>query len=406
MTTQRDIRELGSAYDLPIPSSAKDLTSVTRGTPGGELLRRYWQPIAVAAEVKDLPVAVRVLGEDLILFKSPSGRFGLVYPRCVHRGTTLYYGKVEESGIRCGYHGWLFDDKGNCLNQPCELNGGKQLEQYRQPWYPVQERYGLVFAYLGPLDRKPPLPRYDILEHVPEGCHLLADGNTIPAAGPDRMPCNWVQTHENVFDYAHAQVVHKYQFPPLLTAPPASVEFEQTEYGMYSVGTIKAPDGASIRFVSEVILPNIRIVPDPFLESSAGGTQPGIAKCNNVAWTLPIDDTNTQVFTVLIVPQGMTEFPPFPPLYGGKTYAQLDEEGHQRFPGDYEAQVGQGAISYHSEERLAPTDRGIIMFRQIYRTAIKAVQAGNNPPNAFGSDEILVKIVAESEFTPPPIPVS
>jgi nitrite reductase/ring-hydroxylating ferredoxin subunit len=136
MTNQRAIRELGSAYDLPTPSSDINLTSVTRGTPGGELLRRYWHPIAVASEVKDLPVAVRVLGEDLILFKSSSDRFGLVYPRCVHRGTTLYYGKVEESGIHCGYHGWLFDDEGNCLNQPCELNGGKQLEQYRQPWYP------------------------------------------------------------------------------------------------------------------------------------------------------------------------------------------------------------------------------------------------------------------------------
>jgi hypothetical protein len=80
----------------------------------------------------------------------------------------------------------------------------EQLDLYRQPWYPVQERYGLVFAYLGPLDRKPPLPRYDILENVPEGCHLLADGNTIPAAGPDRMPCNWVQTYERA-RYARAE---------------------------------------------------------------------------------------------------------------------------------------------------------------------------------------------------------
>lgn len=401
MTTQKVIRELASAYDLPTPSSDTDLTSVTKGTPGGELLRRYWHPVAVASEVKDLPVPVRLLGEDLILFKTSQGQFGLMYPRCVHRGTTLFYGKVEEAGIRCGYHGWLFDSEGQCLDQPCEVDGGKHRDQCRQPWYPVQERYGLVFAYLGPLDRKPHLPRYDLLENIPEGFHLLPDGKTLPAAGPDRFPCNWLQTHENVFDYAHAQVVHKHQFPPLLTVPPEKEEFELTEYGMYSVGYLKGEDGAMLRFVSEVILPTVRILPDPILQNALKTNQTGTIKSNSVAWTLPVDDTNTLVFTVLIVPQSMTELPPKPPLYGGKTYFELDEEGHQRFPGDYQVQTGQGAITYHSEERLAPTDHGIVMFRKLYRQAVKAVQEGKNPPNAFGSEDTVIKLHAESEHTPP-----
>src|SRR5271167_561842 len=100
MKSEEIFAETGSAYHMPLPSSDLDLVSVTKGTAGGELLRRYWHPIAVASEVGDLPVAVRALGEDLILFKTPQGQFGLVYPRCCHRGTTLFYGKVEDRGIR------------------------------------------------------------------------------------------------------------------------------------------------------------------------------------------------------------------------------------------------------------------------------------------------------------------
>ena len=137
-STSRDDR---SAYALPTPSFDADLVCVGRGTPAGELLRRYWHPIAVASEVEDVPVPVRVLGEDLILFKTRRGEFGVVYPRCCHRGTTLYYGKVEESGIRCCYHGWLFGVDGKCLDQPCEPGGGggKRIN-YRQPWDAAGER--------------------------------------------------------------------------------------------------------------------------------------------------------------------------------------------------------------------------------------------------------------------------
>ena len=120
MKDQSAIDNEGSAYALAQPSFDNALASVGKGTPGGELLRRYWHPIAVANEIKGLPVPVRALGEDLILFKTPRGEFGLVYPRCCHRGTTLYYGKVEEHGIRCCYHGWLFGTDGKCLDQPCD----------------------------------------------------------------------------------------------------------------------------------------------------------------------------------------------------------------------------------------------------------------------------------------------
>jgi len=151
--SQRD-RDLGTAYAMRPPATRTELTEVGRGTPMGELLRRYWHPIALAADATVVPRKVRALGEDLILFRDRHGRAGLLHARCCHRGTTLYYGKVEEDGIRCCYHGWKFDTEGRCLEQPCEPDGGQFRDKVRQPWYPVAERYGLIFAYMGPSEKK------------------------------------------------------------------------------------------------------------------------------------------------------------------------------------------------------------------------------------------------------------
>lgn len=123
----------GHAYYLKPPSHNSYLTEVERGTPCGEYMRRFWQPVSLASQATQTPRNVRILGEDLVLFRDGKGRPGLVYPRCCHRGTTLYYGKVEADGIRCCYHGWLFDVEGRCLDQPCEPQGGLHKERVRQP---------------------------------------------------------------------------------------------------------------------------------------------------------------------------------------------------------------------------------------------------------------------------------
>src|SRR5437016_2522855 len=123
----RDHRADGSAYGRPAQNPNAIWIEVGPGKPMGELLRRYWHPIALSEQVTDLPRAVKVLGEDLVLFRDGKGRAGLVYPRCMHRGTTLLYGKVEDKGIRCCYHGWLFDVEGHCLEQPCEPEAGHPL---------------------------------------------------------------------------------------------------------------------------------------------------------------------------------------------------------------------------------------------------------------------------------------
>jgi phenylpropionate dioxygenase-like ring-hydroxylating dioxygenase large terminal subunit len=127
-------RDTGTGYERKPSTYNADLTEVGHGTPAGELMRRYWHPIGLAADAGDTPKAVRALGEDLILFRDGEGRPGLVTARCCHRGTTLYYGHVEERGIRCCYHGWLFDVHGHCLEQPCEPGGGRIRERIRQPW--------------------------------------------------------------------------------------------------------------------------------------------------------------------------------------------------------------------------------------------------------------------------------
>lgn len=200
--------DTGTAYGLPAPSSNATLAQVGAGTPMGELLRRYWHPIGLAADATDTPSKVRVLGEDLILFRDKGGRPGLVYPHCAHRGTSLYYGKVEERGIRCCYHGWLFDVQGHCVEQPCEPELGRARGKVRQPWYPVQEHYGLIWAYLGPADKKPVLPRYEALERLDEGELLEANDASIGGGGPAIVPCNWLQHYENLVDPFHVVVLH------------------------------------------------------------------------------------------------------------------------------------------------------------------------------------------------------
>jgi phenylpropionate dioxygenase-like ring-hydroxylating dioxygenase large terminal subunit len=129
----------------------------------GELLRRYWHPIALSESLRDLPKRVTILGEELVLFRDRQGRAGLLYPRCMHRGTSLYYGKVEDRGIRCCYHGWLFDVRGHCLEQPCEPRGRQGSRSSAPTVVSVEERYGFVFAYLGPAEKQPVLPRYAYL---------------------------------------------------------------------------------------------------------------------------------------------------------------------------------------------------------------------------------------------------
>ena len=365
--------DTGTAYGRPQPSYKKDLTEVGPRTPMGELLRRYWHPIGLTSDATDTPRKVRVLGEDLILFRDKTGRPGLVLPNCAHRGASLYYGKVEERGIRCCYHGWLFDVQGHCVEQPCEPEGGRARGKLRQPWYPVQEQYGLIWAYMGPPDKKPVLPRYECLEILGEGEFLEADDSSIGGGGPPVLPCNWLQHYENLVDPFHVVILHSTfsgtQFVPQMAVMP-EVTWEVAEQSVRTISIRKLPDGKTLRRISEAGLPTLRVIPSPRIGRY------GVVE--SLGWVLPIDDHSFRIFVVGRVRE-KGELVKMRSRLNGKLWEELTEEEHQQFPGDYEAQVSQGAIAAHSDEHLASSDRGIVMLRRLLQKQLDALQQGTDP---------------------------
>ena len=381
--------DAGTAYGRPTPTSRKELTEVGPGTPMGELLRRYWHPVGLASDATDAPRQVRVLGEDLILFRDKTGRPGLVYPHCAHRGASLYYGKVEERGIRCCYHGWLFDVQGRCVEQPCEPEGGRARDRVRQPWYPVEELYGLVWAYMGPPERKPVLPRYECLEQLEEGEFLETNANSIGGGGPRIIPCNWLQHYENLVDPFHVVILHGSfsgtQFVEQMALMP-QVTWEPQPQSVRTISVRQMPDGKTFRRISEAGLPTLRVIPSP----RVGRYGP----VESIGWVLPIDDHSFRIYVVGRVRQE-GELTRMRSRLNGKLWEELTEAEHQQFPGDYEAMVSQGAIAKHSEEHLATTDRGIVMLRRMLQKQLEVVAAGGDPAGvSFDSDAPPVAFTA------------
>ena len=389
----------GGAYGRTAQHPDWELASVGPGTPCGELLRRYWQPVGVSANVTHRPQTVRILGEDLILFRDKRGRPGLLYPRCMHRGTTLLYGKVSEEGIACCYHGWLFDVEGRCLRQPCEPDGGRNLDVARQPWYPVEERYGLVFAYMGPPEKRPVLPRYDILEDLGPDEEIRAYLGAFGSTGDNSLPVapySWLHMNDNVMDPYHVYVLHSIftgvQFAPQFALMP-KVDFFATDEGVCYSAKRKLDDGREYDRVSSWIMPNIMSVPDPIDITRV--------RSNMISWSLPVDDSHFTMATAARIPKSA------PNIFGGirmggKLWGEMTAEEHQDRPGDYEAQAGQGPVSLHSEEHLASSDRGIIMQRRILKAQIKLVAEGGDPIGvSYDAARALVKIRSGNFYNAP-----
>lgn len=365
--------DTGTAYGRPAPTWRKELTEVGAGTPMGELMRRYWHPIGLAGDATATPRKVRVLGEDLILFRDGQGRAGLVYPHCAHRGASLFYGKVEERGIRCCYHGWLFDAQGHCLEQPCEPQGGRARDKARQPWYPVQELYGLVWAYLGPPEKKPVLPRYECLEQLEPGEFLEADDSSIGGGGPQVIACNWLQHYENLVDPFHVVILHASfsgtQFVPEMAVMP-QVSWDTTDTSVRTLSIRRLPDGKTFRRISEAGLPTLRVIPSPRVGR--------FGMVESLGWVLPIDDHHFRIYVVGRVREH-GELRKMRSRLGGKLWEELTEAEHQLYPGDHEAMVSQGPIARHSEEHLATSDRGIVMLRRLLHRQLEAVKEGRDP---------------------------
>jgi phenylpropionate dioxygenase-like ring-hydroxylating dioxygenase large terminal subunit len=390
-------RPEGTAYGRQRQHPNALLTEVEPGTPMGELMRRYWQPVLAAHNVTSRPREVRILGEDLIVFRDGEGRPGLLYPRCMHRGTSLFWGHVEQDGIRCCYHGWKFDVEGNCLEQPCEPNGGVNRANARQPWYPVRERYGLVWAYMGPPDRMPALPRFDCMEPLEEDEVYVAIDNSVGAHGdmngPEVVPYSWLHMNDNIMDPFHVQVLHSTfsvtQFVREFAVMP-TVGFEEIEAGVTYKAHRKLADGREVDRVSTWLMPNVMSVPS--ITFAAG-------RSDNIGIVVPVDQTHCRILMVMRLKKGQRLMGEGVGLAELKPWSQMTVEERQDRPGDYEAQAGQGPVSLHSEEHLVTSDKGIGLQRRALTRAIAAMQAGEDPPGlAFSEDAAMIQVPSGNFF--------
>jgi len=379
-----------------VPAEDAELTHVTAGTPMGEVLRRYWQPVCLSQDIDELPKLVKILGEELVVFRDRSGRVGVLDAHCVHRGASLEYGRIEAEGIRCCYHGWLFSTDGTCLEQPGEPPASRFREKVAQPFYPAREYGGLVFAYMGPPDKQPGFPRFDVLARP--GRELFAYRNISRGA---IAQCNWLQIQENAMDPVHTAFLHSTissrQFTDIYATLP-QLDFEETAHGMKYIRTAKLPSGRTFVRVQENFTPNIRSVadnltPDRLFSESA----------TLIGWWVPVDNTNTIGFHIEAVdPADKEKVSTFFQAKEGRTAGTQEAHGDyadtQRNPDDKEAQVSQRPIAVHALERLGTTDRGVIMFRKLLRRAIKDVQEGRDPQNA-SPDAVSITVIAGNTVT-------
>jgi 5,5'-dehydrodivanillate O-demethylase len=347
------------------------LTRVGPGTPMGELMRRYWHPIATTSQLNDEQVlAVTLLGEQLALYRSASGKLGLVSQRCPHRGASLAYGIPEENGIRCAYHGWCFDTAGQCIETPAEPETSTFKERIKIPAYPAEELGGLIFAYLGPLPA-PLVPRWDVLVRQ----DLKRD------IGITRLPCNWLQIAENSLDPTHLEYLHskymnfvmkKQRKPPVAEVKHhLKIAFDLFEYGIRKRRLLEgqAEDVDEWTTGHPLLFPSILAV--------------GQSNAPHLHFRVPMDDFNT--LHIWYGTEQVAEGTPFQPYHEIPywDFPYLEADGKIKvdtvFNQDMMVWLTQGALSDRSTERLGTSDQGVILLRNVLNEMIETVQRGGDP---------------------------
>jgi phenylpropionate dioxygenase-like ring-hydroxylating dioxygenase large terminal subunit len=367
------------------------LTRTGPGTPAGDLLRRYWQPVALAEELPPggPPLPVRILGEDLVLFRDEEGRPGLLGLHCSHRGADLSYGRLEDGGLRCIYHGWLYDVHGHCLEQPGEPAGSTFHERIRHPAYPCQEAGGMILTYMGPAD-PPLLPPYEF---------LLASEERL-FARKELKECNYLQGNEGNIDPQHLGVLHwTAGAGPMTTValhargPKMVIETEETDFGVRLYHQVPVDRDTNYVKITNFIFPNLAA-----FESSSVGELDGYG----VNWHVPIDDTHHWGYTIFFDRKSSVDRV-FMQRRGARAanyervrtranrYLQDREEMKtESFAGlgiafsDQDACAIEGQpIQDWTREHLGPNDRAIIAARAMLLRAVRDVQAGREPPHLF-----------------------
>ena len=359
------------------------ITRVGAGTPMGELMRRYWHPIAASVELNDENPTkeVRLLGEDLVLFRSTRGEIGLIEPSCPHRKANLSYGVPEPEGIRCAYHGWLFDTQGNCVDQPSEPAGSRFKEKVHLKAYKTEELGGLIFAYMGP-EPAPLLPRWDILTW----------GNVTRTISSVMLPANWLQCMDNSLDPVHFQWLHRYwgSWNVVRKTPPdereefdrasasrgrehMKVGFDRFDYGIVKRRLMEGEteEDEWWRVGHPILFPNIlRVAQD---------------RWHSFQYRIPVDDTHTLhlIYTVNVPEVGVTvDKQDVVPYVERELYDENGRLNNTIIPAQDEAAwVMQGPICDRTTEHLGVTDVGIILFRKVIEENLRIVEDGGDPIN-------------------------
>ena len=356
------------------------LTRVGSNTPMGDLLRRYWQPIAAKSEMNAVwTKRIRLLGEDLVLFKDRTGTFGLIGEFCPHRNVSFAYGIPEADGIRCAYHGWKFNGAGACIDQPNEPEGSTFKDKTKTAGYPVQELGGLLWAYLGPLPA-PQIPRYD---------GFVAEG-AIRMVGSAVVNCNWLQIMENSVDPVHTEWLHgkMYEFikekngvKVAISKHHVKIAFDEFERGIIKRRLLEGQPETVSDWTDghPVVFPQILAV-------GSGG---GLWKQYVFQIRVPMDDEHTLHlwYHAYIPPEGAT-VPQYlldeiayydVPIKNAKGEYMLDYIHAQ----DIMAWETQGPIADRSREALSWSDSGLILFRKMLKREMKKVQDGEDPMNVI-----------------------
>jgi hypothetical protein len=380
------------------------ITRTGSGTPAGKLMRCYWQPVALVDELSgNRPVKpVRLLGESLVLFRDDRGRYGLLERACPHRGTDLAFGRLEDGGLRCAFHGWLFDVGGHCLETPAEPTGSRLCANIRQKAYPVTEKSGILFAYMG-AGEPPAFPHFD--------CFTAPDTHTFAFKG--MIDCNWLQSLEVGIDPAHTSFLHRFFHDEEPTRgygklfrdksidsdmpmtrimrefPRPRIEVELTDYGMRVVTLRRISDVNTHVRVTNLLFPH-------------GFTIPMSSEMTITQWHVPIDDTRHYwyaIFTSFGAPVNKDEMrrqrlelyqlPDYIPRKNKSNDYGFDPHEQQQatFTGmgtdinvhDQWACESMGPIQDRSKEHLGQSDKAISAYRRILRAAIDEAGHGGRP---------------------------
>jgi len=371
------------------------LTQTGPGTPCGDLMRRYWQPTALSEELPTggAPLPVRILGEDLVLFRDDQDRPGLLGLHCSHRGADLSYGRVEDGGLRCLYHGWLYDIKGRCLEQPGEPAGSDFCGKIYHRAHPCQEKGGVIFSYMGP-GEPPLLPNYEFLG-VPE------DQRVVTKFIQD---CNYLQGNEGNIDPVHNALLHHPEVNQSHNyrgfhggrgpIPGVQVlECEPTDFGVALCYT--SPNDAETKNIRtfNFVMPNLTVFPGQFRGHDG-------FSCN---WHVPIDDTHHWKYTFIFRRSGPIDGPTMLSRLGsiGAGYRLIQNKDNRymqdrsllataSYSGipsvaaqDTWATEGEGTIQDRTQEHLGYSDKIIVIARRMMLKAIQDVQHGDDPPHVI-----------------------